>query len=376
MDNDTRPMYEPTTTARPGETIVEYLEFNDWSQRDLARRTGLTPKTISEICNGKAPITPQTALALEKVFQRPARFWLNLQRQFDEAEARQRVKSKLDEWKDWAARFPLKEMKRLGWFAELGKEPGVEGLLSFLGVSSPDSWSSVWKASNVAYRQTRNSRINEEAVSAWVRATELDASQMEVKEFDEKLLRASLNDLRRLTRERPEESIPKMKALCAAAGVAFVLVPELPNTGISGCARRLSDKKTMIALTLRYKFDDQIWFTFFHECGHLLLHGKEYGFILDNAAEDLTDNVVDPHMQRQEEEANRFAADTLIPPAELHSLIKEGDFSNEAIHRIAERLEIGPGIVVGRLQHEKLLKPYQGTALKQRFIGKTLADLR
>lgn len=373
MDNDTRLMYEPMTTAHPGETIVEYIEFNNWSQRDLARRTGLTPKTISEICNGKAPITPQTALALEKVFQRPARFWLNLQRQFDEAEARQRATSKLVEWKDWAARFPLKEMKP--WFAELGKEPDVDGLLSFFGVSSPDSWNSVWKASNVVYRQTRKSRINEEAVSAWVRATELDALQMEIKEFDEKLLRASLNELRRLTRERPQESIPKMKALCAAAGVAFVLVPELPNTGISGCARWLSDKKAMIALTLRYKFDDQIWFTFFHECGHLLLHGKEHGFILDNAAEYLTDNVVDPQMQRQEEEANRFAADTLIPPAMLHSLIMEGDFSNEAIHRIAERLEIGPGIVVGRLQHEKLLKPYQGTTLKQRFIGKTLADL-
>jgi HTH-type transcriptional regulator / antitoxin HigA len=203
----------------------------------------------------------------------------------------------------------------------------------------------------------------------------LDASQMEVKDFDEKLLRASLNELRQLTRTRPEESIPKMKALCAAAGVAFVLVPELPNTGISGCARWLTDRKAMIALTLRYRFDDQIWFTFFHECGHLLLHGKEHGFILDNAVEDLTDNVVDPQMQRQEEEANRFAADTLIPPAELHSLIVEGDFSNEAIHRMADKLEIGPGIVVGRLQREKLLKPHQGTTLKQRFIGKTFADV-
>ncbi len=49
--------------AHPGEMVSEYLEFNEWNQRDLARRTGLTPKTISEICNGKAPITPTTALA-------------------------------------------------------------------------------------------------------------------------------------------------------------------------------------------------------------------------------------------------------------------------------------------------------------------------
>src|SRR2546427_13022125 len=98
--------------AHPGEMVSEYLEFNEWSQRDLARRTGLTPKTISEICNGKAPITPATSLALEKVFQRPAHLWLNLQRQFDESEARHRASERSTHWQHWAHRFPLKEMKR------------------------------------------------------------------------------------------------------------------------------------------------------------------------------------------------------------------------------------------------------------------------
>src|ERR1051325_2707454 len=92
--------------GHPGEVVSEYLEFHGWAQRDLARRTGLTPKTISEICNGKAPITPQTALALEKVLQRPARFWLNLQRQYDEAEARQQDLAKFAQWVDWARKFP------------------------------------------------------------------------------------------------------------------------------------------------------------------------------------------------------------------------------------------------------------------------------
>src|SRR5947209_4484329 len=76
-------------------------------------KSGLTPKTISEICNGKAPITPSTALAFEKVFQRPAHFWLNLQRFFDEAEARHHELSKASYWSGWVKHFPLKEMKRL-----------------------------------------------------------------------------------------------------------------------------------------------------------------------------------------------------------------------------------------------------------------------
>ena len=68
MDNTEQTIFEPTSVPHPGETVLEYLEFNGWSQSDLARRTGLTRKTISEICNGKAPITPPTALTFEKAF--------------------------------------------------------------------------------------------------------------------------------------------------------------------------------------------------------------------------------------------------------------------------------------------------------------------
>src|ERR1043165_5262652 len=119
-DKDTRLVYEPSTAAHPGETVVEYLEFNGWSQRDLARRTGLTPKTISEICNGKAPIIPATALGFAKAFQRPAHLWLNLQRDFDEAQARRKEYAKLAQWNDWGRYFPLREMKRLGYALPTG----------------------------------------------------------------------------------------------------------------------------------------------------------------------------------------------------------------------------------------------------------------
>src|SRR5438445_3257757 len=109
MNSAERIPFEPNAVSHPGETVLEYLNFNEWNQRDLARRTGLTPKTISEICNGKAPITPTTALAFEKVFRRPAHFWLNLQRRYDEAQARQQAIARTREWQPWAKRFPVAE---------------------------------------------------------------------------------------------------------------------------------------------------------------------------------------------------------------------------------------------------------------------------
>jgi HTH-type transcriptional regulator / antitoxin HigA len=366
MDSDQQAtLLEATAVPHPGEVVADYLEFHGWTQRDLARRTGLTPKTVSEICNGKAPITPPTALALEKVLQRPAHFWLNLQRQFDEAEARHYDLAKSAQWLDWARTFPLKEMRKLR-FLKSGKSE-VDALLTFLGVSSPESWNAVWSASDVAYRQTRNFTTSVESISAWVRETELVAAGLQTADFNEQLLRSSIDALRQLTRKRADAVMEPIQSICAAAGVAVVWVPELPHCGISGCARWLSDKKALIGLTLRYKTDDQMWFTFFHELGHVLLHRKKRSFVLDNAAADLSDQIVDPEMQQYEGEANQFAGDTLIPPAALGEFVRKKNFASEDIHNFAEAIGVGPGIVVGRLQHEQLLARHQGNALKQKL---------
>lgn len=374
MDSDQQAtLIQPTAVPHAGEVIADYLLFHGWAQRDLARRTGLTPKTISEICNGKAPVTAPTALALEKVLQRPAHFWLNLQRQFDEAEARHYYLAKSAEWSDWARKFPLKEMRKFR-FLKTGQSE-VDTLLNFLGVSSPESWSAVWSASDVAYRQTRKFTTSVESISAWVRETELVAAELQTADFNEQLLRASIEELRHLTTTRADKVMDPIQQICAAAGVAVVWVPELPHCAISGCARWLSDKKAVVALTLRYKTDDQMWFTFFHELGHVLLHRKKRSFVLDNAADDLSDQVVDPEMQRYESEANQFARDTLIPPDALGEFVRKKSFASGDIHDFAETIGIGPGIVVGRLQHERLLARHQGNALKQKLDWQFVEDV-
>jgi HTH-type transcriptional regulator / antitoxin HigA len=263
-------------------------------------------------------------------------------------------------------------MKKLR-FLNLDKSQ-IDSLLSFLGVSSPEGWNAVWGTFDVAYRQTRKFTKSVESISAWVRETELVAAELQTADFNEQLLRSSIDGLRQLTRKRAEEVMEPIQSICAAAGVAVVWVPELPHSGISGCARWLSDKKALVGLTLRYKTDDQMWFTFFHELGHILLHRKKRSFVLDNAANDLSDRIVDPEMQRYEAEANQFARDTLISPTVLAEFLRKNDFTNESIHEFAEAIGVGPGIVVGRLQFEGLLKPHQGNALKQKLNWKSAED--
>lgn len=149
--------------------------------------------------------------------------------------------------------------------------------------------------------------------------------------------------------------------------MAVVFAPGLKKTGISGCTKWVSKNKVIVGLTLRYKSDDQVWFTFFHEIGHVLLHRAKHSFILDNADENLTDEVVDPQLRQIEDEANQFALDTLIPAADLAGFIQKGNFTEDAILDFAREIEVAPGIVVGRLQAEKILEYYQGQSLKQMF---------
>ena len=53
--------FEPDYTISPGVTLKETLDAIGMSQTDLCLRTGLAEKTISQIINGVAPITLDTA---------------------------------------------------------------------------------------------------------------------------------------------------------------------------------------------------------------------------------------------------------------------------------------------------------------------------
>ena len=65
--------------------------------------------------------------------------------------------------------------------------------------------------------------------------------------------------------------------LCRAVGVVLVIEKELPKARVDGVARWLTPTRALIQLSARYLRDDILWFTFFHEAAHLLLHAKQSG---------------------------------------------------------------------------------------------------
>ena len=81
--------FQPDWVSPPGETIADLLEEIGWSQVEFAQRCGYTTKHVSHLINGKASLTEDTALKLERVLGSNARFWMTREAQYRELAARQ-----------------------------------------------------------------------------------------------------------------------------------------------------------------------------------------------------------------------------------------------------------------------------------------------
>ncbi|MBI3111038.1 MAG: HigA family addiction module antidote protein [Ignavibacteriales bacterium] len=348
----------PNYASPPGETLAEILEVRGMSQAELAARMGMTPKTINEIVKGKAPITPETAIKLEQVLDVQATFWNTREQHFREILARVEDKGRLGSQVSWLREIPVRELINRGAIPDLkDKTELVQHALKFFGVASETQWHEVWEIVPVSYRKSPKVESSFGSLAAWLRLGELKAQTIECDKYDEKKFKESLAAMRSLTMQPPKVFEPELKRLCAKSGVALVFVSELQKTRVSGAIRWVNPYKAIIQLSLRYKSDDQFWFTFFHEAGHVILHSSKEIFL----------EGMD-HKNTKENEADDFAANFLVPPAEHKRLMIEGYSSKAAIGGFAKSIGVAPGIVVGRLQHDGLLPMSYCNDLKRRFI--------
>lgn len=355
MSSVPQTQFAPNYNIPPGEILLDTLEAIGMSQAELAERAGRPRKTINEIINGKSAITPDTALQLERVLSIPASFWNNLERNYQEALAKLAEEARLQQHVAWLKELPLNELIKKGWIRKFDdKVQQLQEILNYFGVATPELWKEKWLGAEVAFRESPAFKSHPACVSAWLRRGQIDAQKIQCQSFDAGKFKTALAEIRSLTTQPPKIFQREMERLCAEAGVAVVFVPELPKVRVSGATWWMGGK-AVIQLSLRYKSDDQLWFSFFHEAGHILLHGKRDYFIEDSIVND------------KEDEANRFAGELLIPQREFQSFIDADRFTKYSISKFATHLGIAPGIVVGRLQHDKHINHSYCNELKKRL---------
>ncbi len=336
--------YNPDFVSPPGDSLAEMLESRGMSQAELATRMGRPKKTINEIIHGKAAITPETAIQLEKVLQVPARFWNNREKLYRESIAQQREQENLLEDLNWLKSLPIAKMVEEGWIKK-GDDPieQLSAVLKFFGVVGREQWKQIWTAPLVAYRESKAFTSQLESLSVWLRKGELEAQRIECLPYNKSRFRQILVTIRALTKEPdPAIFIPELTALCARAGVAVAFIPEIPGVKACGATFWASSSKAVIQLSLRYRTNDHLWFTFFHEAGHILFHKN--CFIIEGI--DGQDDL--------ESEANEFSRDFLIDKKEYQGFVTtHRRFSKVLVSEFAQNVDIAPGIVVGRLQYDK-----------------------
>jgi HTH-type transcriptional regulator / antitoxin HigA len=210
----------------------------------------------------------------------------------------------------------------------------------------------------VNYRHSPKFESSPDHVFAWLQCGEVRARELSLGAYSsEKFISAVREELRPLTLCQPHESWPRMVAICGEAGVALVCEKPFSGTKLSGAARWLDEGNPIIQLSLRHKTNDHFWWTFFHECGHVVLHPKK-NFADDGDAE----NGV-----RAEAEADDFALDVLVGRERLEAIAATRPRSEAQIRAFAERVGIHPGILVGMLQYRRIVPWRNLNGLKDKF---------
>lgn len=338
-------VYQPNKAIHPGKTVQKILDELGMTQKNLAERTGLSEKHISQIINGESSITADTAMLFENALGGAATFWINLDKNYRATFARLEQENKARSEINLLDQFPYSELVKSNRVdATRDKVERVTNLWKFFGVNSLLSIPST-EAS--AYRRGYSQAINRSALAAWLRCGEIDMQKLnfEISQYSENGLKEVLPKIRSMTQQIDKSFLNKIQHILASVGVGLVAVQHLKGTKASGATRWIGDNP-LIQISTYGRDADKFWFTLFHEIGHVLLHGKKEQFISFTTGGEKTSNEL---------QADEFAADALLPKDSYNGFLMKQDFSEKSIREFADQEAIDVGIVAGRLKNDRWL---------------------
>ena len=335
----------------PGETIKEQLSFRGMSQKEFAIRMGLTEKHITNLLKGRVQLTSNVAMRLESVLGAPAIFWENLEALYREALIKVEEENQLEADTEIAKHLPYSDMIKYDWIP-FTKNPyeKVGNLRKFFEVSKLQLINDP-AINHIACRRFSSGEKSDYALLAWAQKAKLEARNCETKEINISGLKKAIPAIRSMSTLPPEIFCLKLTNLFSDNGIALIFLPHIKSSALHG-ASFYDGKKIVVGLTIRGKYADIFWFSLFHEIAHII-----YGHI----------GQVNGTSDNDEKEADSFARETLISSAELKFFLKNSVLNIDTLNKFAERIGIDVGILVGRLQHDGIIKYSQFNNLKTKY---------
>lgn len=336
----------------PGVTIKEQLLDRGMSQKEFATRIEMSEKHISKLINGEVQLTSDMAVRLEMVLGVPAQFWSNLEAIYREKLIKIKNENEMEADIALVKKLPYSQMAKNGWVPETKKsQEKVIYTRKFFEVVNLELIRDS-RLNKIACRRVNESERADYALLAWAQKAKLEARKISTDSIDIKTLKLKIPEIRKMTSMNPAEFCPKLIKLLSSCGVALVFLPHIGGSFLHG-ATFYDGEKIVIGLTVRGKDADKFWFSLFHELAHIL-----YGHI----------GQADGTSEEDENVADDFARETLIPQNEFVRLLQRNDFSKDTIRQFATHIGIDVGIVVGRLQREGFIDYSWYNDMKTKYI--------
>lgn len=343
--------YTQRLAIHPGRILAREIDFLGMSQKELADKAEVSGKLISDIINGKALISAELASSLEDIVGSSSEFWLTLCSNYESTLSNNKkivdAMSASDKYSE-IIRNVYSELLRVKMVSSVKQTfEKILELQKFFGITNLDN---LQRFTQIAFRQNNRMEIDPYSLAGWLRYGDKKAIEANIlTEYDQTKLRNCLPKIKKEILNTDNGSLKRIKEMLAECGVILIATESFKRTYTNGASRWLGGKP-VIQLSDRGKSDDIVWFTLFHEIGHILRHGKKNEFISfdqPNKEDDI------------EKEADRFASEQLIPSNIYNCFVNK--YSKESITRsdievYCDNNHISKSIMVGRLQHDKYIR--------------------
>lgn len=333
--------YSDKIAFHPGYYIKEIVEGSGLTQEDFAKRLDTTPKNLSLLVRGEQNLSIDIAMKLARMTSTSVNYWLNLQNAYDALTAefnseeelkKEREVFKFLEYKYFRDNYGLPDLPRK-------RDEQIERVREFLKVATLSVFTRRDMA--VSFRGTTGKMAEGNIVKAnvMVQIAVNEALKKEAPKFNKKKFEGSVKYALTLTGNH-KEFYQLIRNAFWEAGVIFIILPNISGSKINGATKKIGEN-IMLMVNDRRLNADTFWFTLFHEIGHIM--NGDYGISFEKETGE------------QEESADKYAADSLIPPEKYQSFLSEKDFSLHAIKAFAGQIGRDPGIVLGRLQNDGMV---------------------
>ncbi len=352
--------YNDTIAFHPGYYIKEIIDESGLTQEDFAKRLDTTPKNLSLLIRGEQSLSIDIAMKLSRMLGTSVSYWLNIQNSYDsliaefhsieELTKERKIFDNLD-YKYFRDNFNLPDLPRK-------KDDQIKQVREFLNVATLSVLAK--RDMTVSFRSSTEklTEVNTIKANAMVQIAINLALKIETPKFNKEKLKETTAFALTLTK-RHDEFYPLIRDAFHNAGVIFVILPNLPGSKINGATKKVGNN-VMLMVNDRRLYADTFWFTLFHEIGHIM--NGDYGISFEK------------EIGIQEDAADKYAEDTLIPPKQYQEFISRNKFDIHSIRIFANQIDRDPGIILGRLQNDGkvgfddwTLKP-----LRQKYKIKTL----